>query len=316
MKNFDTKKKKTAKLAFPAIVFGLVLLAGPAGWAGSSFGGGQDSLIVRSLKEQGASQHRGHNNGGGRPANRPEASRPHNTQKPRNNPPQANNNRHNNRPQAQNNSRHHNPPPGQQAHYRPGKPAHRRPYYLHRPAYRHSRPYPAYRAHHRPHYKKMPRGYLSIHFGGIPYFYYSGLFYRHGSSGYFMVSAPIGAIVYSLPVGYRTVVVDRSTYYCYNDVYYQRVPSGYRVIEAPVEVAPATPVAFDRGDWVEVNVPSLNVRTGPGREFAVKNVLSQYTQLEVMGGATGGWVYVRLSDEDFGWVGTAYVDYLNTYPQG
>ncbi len=162
----------------------------------------------------------------------------------------------------------------------------------------------------------MPRGYISISFGGIPYFYYSGVFYQRGSSGFFMVGAPIGAIVYSLPVGYTRVVHSNTYYYCYDDVYYRKVPSGYQVVDSPAAPVAVAAPAFDRGDWVQVTAPNLNVRTGPGYDFPIKDVAPQYSQLEVMGGSTGGWVYVRISGENFGWVSTAYVELLNTQPLG
>ena len=81
----------------------------------------------------------------------------------------------------------------------------------------------------------MPRSYVRIVVGGLPYFYYSGIFYRPYSSGYIVVNAPIGAVVRTLPVGFIAFTLGLTTYYTLNDVYYvwDDVRDGYVVVEKP-----------------------------------------------------------------------------------
>lgn len=350
----DIKKKngKKAGLIFSILAFGLIFLAGRNAWAGS--GSFISQTLKEQSAKQGKGHGGGH--GGGRPPRAQAVQKPnHNrpgggSQHVANNRPRGGgqhvaNNRpgsghsaphrpHVNRPQAHKPrpggnhhyaNNHHNRPP--RVHHKP-KPQYHRPKPLvhhkpvtHRPAPRYygkprHRHYPVHHSRHPRHYRTMPRGYFSISFGGIPYFYYSGVFYQRGSSGFFLVGAPIGAVVHSLPVGYTRVVYSNTYYYCYDDVYYRKVPSGYQVVDSPITPVAVAAPAFDRGDWVRVTAPNLNVRTGPGYDFPIKEVAPQYCQLEVMGGSTGGWVYVRISGENFGWVSTAYVELLNTQPLG
>ncbi|MBI9075705.1 MAG: SH3 domain-containing protein [Desulfatibacillum sp.] len=300
------KNRKKAALAFPAILLGMFLLIGQDGWAGpQNKGSDRESLIVRSLKEKSANQSKGQGKN--------HSSQHQGVQKPRNNPKPDRNNSYqsqNYRPQPP--ARH-----PEQRQYQTSRHDHRtnyppkQVYRAPRPAARH------YAVQHRPrHVKALPGGFRNIHVGRVPYYYHSGIFYQRAASGFITVRAPLGAIVLSLPLGHRTVVVNRATYYCYDDIYYQRVPSGYRVVNTPAEVVPIEPIGYNPGDVVQVNMASLNLRTGPGRDFAVKGVLDQYRELEVMGGATDGWVYVKVSDENFGWVGVDYIMPMYAYPQG
>jgi hypothetical protein len=83
--------------------------------------------------------------------------------------------------------------------------------------------------------KVLPRARVRIILGGIPYFYYTGVFYRPYESGYIVVSAPIGAFVKTLPVGFIAFTIGLSTYYYVNDTYYvwDENREGYFVVEKP-----------------------------------------------------------------------------------
>src|SRR5579859_7062310 len=47
----------------------------------------------------------------------------------------------------------------------------------------------------------LPPGYTSIYAAGNPYYYYDGVFYEPGASGYVVVTPPLGAVVGQLPPG-------------------------------------------------------------------------------------------------------------------
>lgn len=93
--------------------------------------------------------------------------------------------------------------------------------------------------------RELPRSYVRIIVGGIPFFYYSGVFYRPLSSTYVVVSAPIGAVVGYLPVGFIAFSIGLSTYYYANDTYYlwDEPLNAYRVVEKPSGAEKAMEVA-------------------------------------------------------------------------
>ena len=124
-----------------------------------------------------------------------------------------------------------------------------------------------------------------------------------------------------LPIGFSTVIVTGTTYYYSDGVYYRQVPAGYMVIEPPPEVVvvqqppPGTPASEKAGDRVTVSVQSLNVRTGPGLNFSVIQVVNQGETLEVFGNAPG-WLYVKFSSGIFGWVQETYTAPVSVSPSG
>lgn len=81
----------------------------------------------------------------------------------------------------------------------------------------------------------LPESYIRISVGGYPYFYYSGVYYRHSGGTYIVVGAPLGAVVHNLPLGFIAFSLGLSTYYYVNDTYYIWSDSdqGYRVVEKP-----------------------------------------------------------------------------------
>jgi len=85
------------------------------------------------------------------------------------------------------------------------------------------------------HLTVLPHSYIRLNVHGLPFFYWSGIYYRHYSRGYVVVSAPIGAIVRTLPVGFIAFSIGVATYYYVNDTYYlwdEEIES-YRVVKKP-----------------------------------------------------------------------------------
>ena len=80
----------------------------------------------------------------------------------------------------------------------------------------------------------LPAGHRRVVVGGNPYYYYNGMYYRYGPSGYTVVNAPAGAVVQTVAPGAIPVHVNGREYYISNGVYYNRGPSGYAVVSAPV----------------------------------------------------------------------------------
>lgn len=81
----------------------------------------------------------------------------------------------------------------------------------------------------------LPMGYLSMNWGGNPYYYYNGSFMRNYNNYYEVVEAPIGAEVPSLPIDARPVVINDIKYYEINGnffkkVYHENGETWYRVV--------------------------------------------------------------------------------------
>ncbi|HEY6954568.1 MAG TPA: DUF6515 family protein [Flavisolibacter sp.] len=88
-----------------------------------------------------------------------------------------------------------------------------------------------------PRYAVMPRSFVSITFGGYPYWYDGGCFYGYYGGYYQPVFAPIGIHVSILPFGYFPIYVGPSMYYYYNGIYYRRFQDRndeYEVVDAPM----------------------------------------------------------------------------------
>lgn len=87
-----------------------------------------------------------------------------------------------------------------------------------------------------PRYSIMPRTFISINFGGYPYWYDGGYFYGYYNGFYEPVFAPLGIRVRILPVGYYPFYIGPSLYYYYDGVYYRKYHDSdeYEVIDAPV----------------------------------------------------------------------------------
>jgi len=169
--------------------------------------------------------------------------------------------------------------------------------------------------------KHLPPGHSSFRVGRNEYYYHGGIYYRHNQRQYIVVGAPIGAVIAALPFGYSTVIVAGAPFYYYSGVYYRQVPAGYMVVEPPPEVivvqpppAPA-PAMANAGNRVTVSVQRLNVRTGPGLNFSVVQVVNQGEVLEILGNAPG-WLYVKFQSDRFGWVQEQYTAPVSAAPSG
>jgi hypothetical protein len=155
--------------------------------------------------------------------------------------------------------------------------------------------------------RSLPRGYRRIWHHREPYFYFGGVFYRSGISGFIAVQAPIGAVVISLPIGYQRLWYDGSVYYIYEGTFYRRVPAGYVVVEPPPalivednEPSVVPPVKKASGK-VSVNVPLLNVRSGPDLHYPKIYQVERGYILDIVG-RSDGWLYVELPNGELGWV--------------
>jgi hypothetical protein len=86
----------------------------------------------------------------------------------------------------------------------------------------------------------LPGGYLSLSLGGRPYYYYEGVYFQPGPTGYVVVNPPVGAIVPELPPGAETVVVSGTVYYYAGGAFYFAQPNGYAVVPPPLGVTVTT----------------------------------------------------------------------------
>ncbi|MCH9812564.1 MAG: hypothetical protein K0U47_01310 [Epsilonproteobacteria bacterium] len=111
--------------------------------------------------------------------------------------------------------------------------------------------------HYRPGHRVKRLQSNAFHFvlGGLTYHYVSGVFYRPYHSGYTVVHAPVGALVYTLPHGYTKVYINNRHYYHYNDVYYSwdRRRKGYCVVDVPSTYCAST---------ASYNVPHYHYQLG------------------------------------------------------
>ena len=155
--------------------------------------------------------------------------------------------------------------------------------------------------------RSLPRGYRRIWHNREPYFYFGGVFYRSGLSGFISVQAPIGAIVISLPIGYQRLWYDGSVYYIYEGTFYRRVPAGYVVVEPPPALivednGPSVVQPLEKASGkVSVTAPLLNVRSGPALHYPKIYQVERGYILDVIG-RSDGWLYVELPNGELGWV--------------
>lgn len=144
--------------------------------------------------------------------------------------------------------------------------------------------------------RRLPRGARFLRAGRRGYYIHRGHFYRRDREGFVSVSTPLGALVASLPGGFLSVSIGGVNYWRGDGVYFRRVSRGFVVVPPPE----APPAPAEAGS-VAVDVPLLNVRSGPGLQFSVVGVVSQGQLLDIQGDAPG-WYYVRGPHGSFGWV--------------
>ena len=83
--------------------------------------------------------------------------------------------------------------------------------------------------------RALPRNYLRLYYGGLPYYYWQGIWYNSSGLGFVVVPPPFGVVVPMLPPYYTTIWVGGVPYYYANDIYYAWRPAaqGYAVVQAP-----------------------------------------------------------------------------------
>jgi uncharacterized protein YgiM (DUF1202 family) len=153
-------------------------------------------------------------------------------------------------------------------------------------------------------FRTLPHGSRVIRAGKKDYVIHRGHFYRKEPRGYVAVSIPVGSVVASLPGGFLSVTIGGVNYWHADGVYIRRVSMGFAVVAPPVvqPVLPAGPAPLPSDvPSVAVDVPLLNVRSGPGLEFPVIAVVSQGQLLDIRGDSPG-WYYIQGPDGSFGWV--------------
>ncbi len=106
---------------------------------------------------------------------------------------------------------------------------------------------------------RMPGPYISLQFGGNPYYYSGGLFYRPYGSYFSVVIPPVGIHISTLPIGYWPLRWGGYPYYYYNGIFYRQGNNDYEVVQAPVGAeVPALPrdaraVVIDGQKFYEYN---------------------------------------------------------------
>jgi hypothetical protein len=95
--------------------------------------------------------------------------------------------------------------------------------------------------------KNLTRTPYRVDYGGKPYYYSDGHFYRDSGGLYVSVTAPIGAIVPALPGGFITIGTGPGSNYYYAGIYYNAVPTGYVVVAQPSETPAVLPAEEESG---------------------------------------------------------------------
>jgi len=91
--------------------------------------------------------------------------------------------------------------------------------------------------------RTLPRHHVTLMYGGLSYFYYSGIYYSLYGEEYIVVMPPRGFRIHVLPVGHVRIVVGPSIYFYHSGVYYSESTVSstedngkYEVTKAPVGV--------------------------------------------------------------------------------
>lgn len=108
-------------------------------------------------------------------------------------------------------------------------------------------------------FARIPGAYISLNFGGNPYYYSSGLFYRPYGSYFSITTPPFGIHVNVLPRGYWPLRIAGNPYFYYNGTFYRQTTNDYEVVQAPVGAdVPSLPrdaktVVIDGSKYYEYN---------------------------------------------------------------
>ncbi len=84
---------------------------------------------------------------------------------------------------------------------------------------------------------RIPAGAHIVRYGGAPYYFHGGVWYRPYGPRFVVVGAPFGLFVPFLPSFYSTLWVGGTRYYYADDTYYTYDPErrGYVVVEKPAD---------------------------------------------------------------------------------
>ena len=106
---------------------------------------------------------------------------------------------------------------------------------------------------------QIPGPFIHLQFGGNPYYYSGGLFYRPYGSYFEVAAPPFGIHINVLPHGYWPFRYSGYPYYYYNGIFYRQSERDYEVVRAPIgaEVPAlpreAKPVVIDGEKFYEYN---------------------------------------------------------------
>ncbi len=101
------------------------------------------------------------------------------------------------------------------------------------------------------HFRVLPFGFLTLAIGGVPFYYYDGIYYQPAGDGYDEVYPPVGAAIPEPPDGAIAIDAGGQTYYYAAGAFYLQQPDGtYALVPAPMGViVPDLPP-----DAVQVNI--------------------------------------------------------------
>jgi hypothetical protein len=83
-------------------------------------------------------------------------------------------------------------------------------------------------------FNRMPGSYISLNFGGNPFYYSAGLFYRPYGNYFSVTAPPFGIHVNILPRGYWPLRMSGYPYFYHNGIFYRQTNKDYEVVQAPV----------------------------------------------------------------------------------
>jgi hypothetical protein len=154
----------------------------------------------------------------------------------------------------------------------------------------------------------LPYERTTVFVGGVPYYYYDGIYYRPCPGGYMVVSAPFGAVIPTIPQGYPPVVVDGVAYYNINGVTYMYTPYGYQVVPAPQAVVNGYPVVQNG----QMNQAVQNVPVTQGAVSTAANTEEAFTVN--IPNSKGGYTPVLLKRSGNGFIGPQG-EYYTEFPK-
>ena len=86
-----------------------------------------------------------------------------------------------------------------------------------------------------PRYRVIPSAFVSINFGGHPYYYHNGYYYGYYYGYYQPIFPPFGLRISVVPFGYTRFFIGINPFFYYNGIYYRQYDdNSYEVIDAPM----------------------------------------------------------------------------------